>query len=58
MNFLALCDLILTILIFAHFFACAWAILHRFEKEYLQTSVTWLDKAENLGKKYNNKYIE
>ena len=35
MNFMALIELIITILLFSHLLACSWTILHRVEKIYL-----------------------
>ena len=34
MNFIALIELILIILLFSHFLACSWIILEKIEKYY------------------------
>ena len=43
MNFMALFELILIIIYFSHFLACAWSLLNRIEKDYFNVVETWLE---------------
>ena len=57
MNFLALFELLLTIILFSHLFACAWSILHRFEKTIFIDQQTWMDNSKFIVDSILQKYI-